>query len=192
MRGLSDCATRWWPPTRQGTTSRSIFEPRGSPRPSTIRFSNEDEVFIEAATNPAKQALVRLMLGQGAVLRNMLIILKGPTAEAPDDDSALFHNLPLHVDQDVEGIPMGRRSDLPSVELYVDLHRPGRRSRRPNPVRPRQPALRPQSPAPRHGRHQHALSARAPRGEGRLGGDLAGGNVSLRFAAHPPRGCESR
>ena len=70
-------------------------------------FFDEDEVFIEAATNPAKQALVRLMLGQGAVLRNMLIILKGPTAEAPDDDSALFHNLPLHVDQDVEGIPMG-------------------------------------------------------------------------------------
>ena len=70
-------------------------------------FFDEDDVFIEAATNPAKQALVRLMLGQGAVLRNMLIILKGPTAEAPDDESALFHNLPLHVDQDVEGIPMG-------------------------------------------------------------------------------------
>ena len=70
-------------------------------------FFDEDEVFIEAATNPAKLALVRLMLGQGAVLRTNLIILKGPTADAPDDDSALFHNLPLHVDQDVEGIPMG-------------------------------------------------------------------------------------
>ena len=70
-------------------------------------FFDEDEVFIEAATNPANLALVRLMLGQGAVLRNMLVIMKGPTADAPDDDSALFHNLPLHVDQDVEGIPMG-------------------------------------------------------------------------------------
>lgn len=70
-------------------------------------FFDEDEVFIEAATNPAKLALVRLMLGQGAVLRTNLIILKGPTADAPADDSALFHNLPLHVDQDVEGIPMG-------------------------------------------------------------------------------------
>ncbi len=70
-------------------------------------FFDEDAVFIEAATNPANLALVRLMLGQGAVLRNMLVIMKGPTADAPDDDSALFHNLPLHVDQDVEGIPMG-------------------------------------------------------------------------------------
>ena len=70
-------------------------------------FFDEDEVFIEAAISPPKLALVRLMLGQGAVLRNNLIILKGPTADAPDDESALFHNLPLHVDQDVEGIPMG-------------------------------------------------------------------------------------
>ena len=70
-------------------------------------FFDEDEVFIEAATHPAKLALVRLMLGQGAVHRNNLIILKGPTAEAPADESALFHSLPLHIDQVVEGIPMG-------------------------------------------------------------------------------------
>jgi len=70
-------------------------------------FFDEDDVFIEAATNPAKLALVRLMLGQGAIHRNNLLILKGPTADAPADDSAIFHSLPLHVDQVIEGIPMG-------------------------------------------------------------------------------------
>ena len=70
-------------------------------------FFDEDDVFIEAATNPAKLALVRLMLGQGAVHRNNLLILKGPTADAAADDSAVFHNLPLHIDEFVEGIPMG-------------------------------------------------------------------------------------
>ena len=70
-------------------------------------FFDEDDVFIEAATNPAKLALVRLMLGEGAVHRNNLLILKGRTADAPADDSAVFHNLPLHIDQFIEGIPMG-------------------------------------------------------------------------------------
>ena len=70
-------------------------------------FFDEDDVFIEAATNPAKLALIRLLLGQGAVHRTNLIILKGPTDDAPDDDSAIFHNLPLHMDQVIEGIPMG-------------------------------------------------------------------------------------
>ena len=70
-------------------------------------FFDEDDVFIEAATNPAKLALVRLMLGQGAVHRNNLLILKGATADAPADDSAIFHKLPLHIDQVIEGIPMG-------------------------------------------------------------------------------------
>ncbi len=82
---------------RTSTLTAAFYDP----------FFDEDEVFIEAAISPPKLALVRLMLGQGAVLRNNLIILKGPTADAPDDESALFHNLPLHVDQDVEGIPMG-------------------------------------------------------------------------------------
>ena len=64
-------------------------------------FYDEDEVFIEAAINPAKLALVRLMLGQGAVLRTNSIILKGT------DIDDIFHRLPLHTDSDVEGIPMG-------------------------------------------------------------------------------------
>jgi hypothetical protein len=70
-------------------------------------FFDEDDVFIEAATNPAKLALVRLLLGQGAVHRNNLLIFKGLTADAPADESAIFQNLPLHVDQVIEGIPMG-------------------------------------------------------------------------------------
>ena len=69
-------------------------------------FYDENEVFIEASTNPAKLALVRLLLGQGAVLRTNTIILKGPVgssrASGPD-----YNDLPLHVDSDVEGIPMG-------------------------------------------------------------------------------------
>ena len=154
-------------------------------------FFDEDDVFIEAATNPAKLALVRLMLGQGAVHRNNLLILKGATADAPADDSAIFHKLPLHIDQVIEGIPMGVGHICHRFELYVGLHRRGRGSRRSNSLSPRQSPLRPRSLAPRHRHRQLALSARAPRGEGRLGGDLAGGNVSLLFAADPPRAANS-
>ena len=68
---------------------------------------DEDDVFIEAAINPAKLALVRLMLGQRAVLRTNTIILKGPADQAPADDYYFYQNLPLHTDNEVEGIPMG-------------------------------------------------------------------------------------
>ena len=67
---------------------------------------DEDDVFIEAAINPAKLALVRLMLGQRAILRTNTIILKGP-AEHASADSDFFQNVPLHTDNDVEEIAMG-------------------------------------------------------------------------------------
>ena len=73
---------------------------------SSAQLYDEDDVFIEAAINPAKLALVRLMLGQRAVLRTNTIILKGPADHAPAD-YYFYQNVPLHTDNDVEGIPMG-------------------------------------------------------------------------------------
>ena len=74
---------------------------------SSALLYDEDDVFIEAAINPAKLALVRLMLGERAVLRTNTIILKGPADHAPADDYFSYQNVPLHTDNDVEGIPMG-------------------------------------------------------------------------------------
>ena len=74
---------------------------------SSALLYDEDDVFIEAAINPAKLALVRLMLGQRAVLRTNTIILKGPADHAPADDYFDYQNVPLHTDNETEGIPMG-------------------------------------------------------------------------------------
>ena len=74
---------------------------------SSALLYDEDDVFIEAAINPAKLALVRLMLGQRAVLRTNTIILKGPADHAPADDYFDYQNVPLHADNDTEEIAMG-------------------------------------------------------------------------------------
>lgn len=73
----------------------------------TAAFYDEDEVFIEAALNPAKLALVRLVLGQRAVLRTNTIILKGPADQAPENDYFDYQKVPLHADNDTEQIAMG-------------------------------------------------------------------------------------
>ena len=73
----------------------------------TASFYDQDDVFIEAALNPAKLALVRLVLGQRAVLRTNTIILKGPADQAPDNDYFDYQKVPLHADNDTEQIAMG-------------------------------------------------------------------------------------
>ena len=142
-------------------------------------FYDEDEVFIEAAINPAKLALVRLMLGQGAVLRTNSIILKGT------DIDDIFHRLPLHTDDQVEGIPMGAGQICHRLNCswictdYID------EADGPTLFVPASQHFGHSVLPHRQRRHQHTLSDRAPRGRGRLGGDVARGHVSQHFAAHP-------
>lgn len=55
----------------------------------------EDEVFVEAATNPVQLALVRWLLGQSAVFSGLTWIIKGQ------------ENRPLSLHSDAHGIPPG-------------------------------------------------------------------------------------
>lgn len=62
----------------------------------------EDEVFVEAATNPVQLALVRWLCGQSAVFGGQTWIIKGPSN--PDEDG-IQGSLALHSDS--HGIPPG-------------------------------------------------------------------------------------
>ena len=142
-------------------------------------FYDEDEVFIEASDQPSEVGAGPPDAGPGRGAQDQLDHPKGHRHRRHLPPAPAAHR------QRCRRHPDGRRPDLSQAELFLDLHRLHRRSRRPDPVRPRQPTLRPQRLAPRQRRHQHTLSDRAPRGRGRLGGDVARGHVPQHFAAHP-------
>jgi ectoine hydroxylase-related dioxygenase (phytanoyl-CoA dioxygenase family) len=89
---LSTCEKRNGVKIGNYRTSKATGEGLGK---NSWYLLQENDVFVEAALNPAALALTRWLLGQSAVLAGHTWIIKPPTS----------HNLPLH--SDAHGIPPG-------------------------------------------------------------------------------------
>ena len=157
----------------------------GDPETCTMRFSElneriwyllkEDDVFIEAATNPSALAMARWLLGRSAVLSGTNWIIKPRNRE------------PLDLHSDAHGIPPGGGGIAHHANLswLYGLHGAGRR---PDGVRAGQSSVRARDAAPREGSADDAVQDDLLEREGGLDGDLerlhlARGDAARRIGA---------